>query len=133
MSQFLIAISESKPVTRVPDITFVPVFEAQQVYADTALFHCIPDNMAWAVLDEVRDTTDAIFCDAACDLSQAENLSETSLGQLLGELIYSNIGLIGWYGSEFKDLDEIENIIELIELINRDLPVGSGELYFKYR
>ena len=133
MSQFLLVVSESKPVTKVPNITFVSVAEAQQVFLDAASFYGVANNKAWSVLDETGDTTDAIFACAATDLSQADELSKTDLGHLIGELIYSNSGLIGWYGSEFEDLDKIENILELIEQIKRELPVGSGELYFKYK
>ena len=133
MSQFLLVVSKSKPVTKLPNITFVPAFEAQQVFLDAASFYGIPDNNAWAVLDEAGDTTDDIFVCAATDLSQADELSKTDLGQLIGELVYLNSGLIGWYGGEFEDLDKIENIVELIEQIKRELPVGSGELYFKYK
>ena len=132
MSQFLIAISKDKPVTTVSNVSFLPVSDAQEMFIQAGEFYGLDLSECWAVLDENMATSELIFTDSAIDLAQAEPLSKTELGQLLGELIYSGDGLISWYGSEFDDLDEFTNVFELTEEINRVLPVGSGELYFTY-
>lgn len=132
MSQFLIAISKDKPVSTISDVSFFPVSDAQEVFIQAAEQHGFDLSECWAVLDKNMTTSDLIFTDSAIELSQAEPLSKTNLGLLLGELIYSGNGFITWYGSEFDDLDNFTNAIGLAEEINRTLPIGSGELYFTY-
>ena len=133
MSQFLIVISENKPVTTVANITFVHTDEAQQVFSDAVDFYQIYPEHAWAVLDETGDTTDSIFASAGGDISQGNALSSTELGKLLGELIYSGAKLVTWYACDFEDLEKTTSVVELIELLNQKLPVGSGEIYVEYK
>ena len=132
MSQFLIAISESKPETKLSYLRFVPVEDAQAVFSDAAIYHDIDLSKAWAVLDESGDTSDEIFCDASLDLSQADELSKTDLGILIGELLHSQTQLLAWYACDYKDVDMLSSAVELIELINTELPRSSGEVYFYY-
>jgi hypothetical protein len=132
MSQFLIVISKGRPVTTVENVTFLPLTDVQNLFVEVSDFYGLDIDSSWAVLDENMATSEIIFTDAALDLSQADPLSKTDLGQLLGELIYSGSGLISWYGSEFQNLDEYNNIFKLAEDIRRTLSVGSGELYFTY-
>jgi hypothetical protein len=132
MSQFLIAISKDKPITSVSNVTFLPVSEAQEVFTQAGEFYGLELSECWAVLDENKASSELIFTDSAIDLAQADPLSKTDLGKLLGELIYSGSGLMSWYGCEFDDLDDFTSVIDLTEEINRSLPNGSGELYFTY-
>ena len=132
MSQFLIVISESKPVTNVDNVTFVPLCDAQNLFNEAGDFYGLEMPSSWAVLDENMTTSEFIFTDAALEISQSEPLSSTGLGQLLGELVYSGSGIISWYGHEFENLDEYNNIFKLAEDISRILPIGSGDLYFTY-
>ena len=133
MSQFLIVISESKAGTTVPNITFVHTDETQQIFCDAVDYYQISPEHAWAVLDKTGDTTDSIFSDAGGDISQGNALSSTELGKLLGELIYSGAKLLAWYACEYDNLVKITNVIELIEILNKELPAGSGEIYVEYR
>lgn len=133
MSQFLIAISKSKPKTNVAAVTFVKASEAQSLFSEVAEYYGIDPLYAWAVLDDSGDTTDSIFACAGQALSEGDALSSTDLGVLLGELLYSGAGLIAWYSSDFQDLEKTNSVIEVVEYLNRDLPIGSGDIYFEYR
>jgi hypothetical protein len=133
MSQFLLAILKERPVTKVENISFVKAVEAQSVFSDVVDYFGIDPTCAWAVLDESGDTTDSIFACAGMDLSQGDLLSSTRLGTLLGELLKEGAGLVAWYANDYKQLEEPKNVIELIEYLNKELPVGSGEVYFEYR
>jgi hypothetical protein len=133
MSQFLIAISKSKPKTKVSGVRFVKASKAQALFSEVAEYYGIEPSCAWAVLDESGDTTDSIFACAGQALSEGDALSSTDLGVLLGELLYSGAGLIAWYGSDFQDLEKTNSVIGFVEYLNRDLSIGSGDVYFEYR
>ncbi|WP_444914020.1 hypothetical protein [Microbulbifer sp. TRSA007] len=133
MSQFLLAIIDLKPTTDVSDITFVPASEAQEVFGEVVDYYGIDQSHAWAVLDETGDTTDSIFSEAGLQLSQGDPLSSTQLGKLLGELIYKGAKFIAWYACEYQDLEQTDSVIDLIEILNKELPIGSGEIYVEYR
>jgi hypothetical protein len=133
MSQFLIAISKTEPVTCVQNITFVKASQAQRVFSDVVESLGIEPSHAWAVLDETGDTTDSIFASAGADLARGEAFSKTELGKLIGGLLYADCRLVAWYANDYKDLEKFISIVELVEYMNRELPVGSGDVYFEYR
>lgn len=133
MSQFLLAILKYKPKTKVSNITFVQAREAQPVFSDVVDYYRIEPSQAWAVLDETGDTTSNIFANAGLELSQGGSLSATELGILLGELLYVEARLVAWYACDYKNLEKTTNVVELIEYLNQELPVGSGEVYIEYR
>ncbi len=132
MSQFLIAIWEFQPESKLSYLKFIPVEEAQPLFGEAAKYHNINLSEAWAVLDKNVDTTDELFYEASLELSQADKLSKTDLGILIGELLHSQTKMLAWYASNYKDVDLLSNAIELIELINAELPISSGEAYFYY-
>lgn len=94
MSQFLVVVSVEKPKAKILNITLQKATEGQSVFREAIDYFSIDPSHSWAVIDETGNTASSLFSEAGLALSQGDPLSTTRLGCLLGELLYSNCGLI---------------------------------------
>ena len=76
--------------------------------------------------------SDNIFSEASYQISTGDTLSMTRLGILIGLLLKTKCRIIAWYASDYDDLDKVNNPVMLIDLLNKELPIGPGEIYIDY-
>jgi len=131
MSQFLIINGNKKPKINTERVSVIDVQSTQQLFKKAVEHYKLPLANTWVPGDDDSDTIDNLFSEAAYQVSAGDRLSKTNLGKLLGVLI-KKYSIYAWYGNDFEDLDKLENSFELYELLNKELPVGSGEIYIKY-
>ncbi len=133
MSQFCIITGTDKPEIEIEGIELLPLDGSQELYQEVIEHYRLPTNETWVVVDKTGNTIDEIFSEASNWIASGEKLCGIRLGEIIGCLLKTKCRIITWYGSEYYDLENINNPVELIDLLYKDLPVGSGEIYFDYK
>ena len=132
MSQFCIISVKEKPEIDIKGIQLLPFDKSQALVQKVIKFYELPISDTWFIADETGDTSDNIFSEASYQISTGDTLSMTRLGILIGLLLKTKCRIIAWYASDYDDLDKVNNPVMLIDLLNKELPIGPGEIYIDY-
>jgi len=131
MSQFIIITGKEKPSIDIEGVSVMKLSEVQSLINEVSEFYEFPPEETWVICDSGSDTCTDLFSEASYQLSAGDKLSKCNLGIILGELV-SKYDFVAWYGSEFEKLDQIDNPFNLYEHLEKELPVGAGEVYVEY-